>query len=398
MSKATWKQIDTIDIVYQSNRLFGVELDGVTYRKAYIVTHGDKAMMESAVSWAGPELSETGELLDIPPKTVTTANEGFTFRIAQAANTSFNSGKLSFWMCVFEKDGIEPFAAGINAELLYLLIMQSTLVEGRLLKNKVFFVRRDGQLGALHDKMPAYQEFKAACSTRDSMARNKTSKWQPGNIYATVTLRDVMFADMVMPLRFHERIWNNRILHGGTTATDIYILDFDASPIKLFGHTDNWAAYACGISLKRGDQDDQLDEFEEALVYAMFQSMRDQRKKCPSRHCEGPAPFANRVNKSGLTDALDKICILVLNAFMANTNFRRDWAELLSYNLILCEWSPERGLAALDRLDAAISTSKHPHFPENFVLRSGNTEQEFKSEEMVRYIIREAKSHYASRV
>lgn len=394
ISYMVWKELPEIDIVYHHNPDNCIEVDGISYPKAYIVGHGDKKAMESARSWAfGWGYHENGPSL----KVVTTQNDGFAIRIAKAADNSFNSGKLSFWMCVFEKDGVEPFATGINSELLCLLITQSTLVNGCIQGEKVFFARCNGQLGILHEHMHAYQEYKKVIDRKKSVATGKTTKWQLGNVYGTVTRRDVMMGNLVMPLK---RVKQFDIFQ----RTTIYTLDFNSKPMKIFGSEETGQrTYSLGLSLENGDGPDKLDAFEACLA----EGLQNPQDKCPSRHCEGPAAFATDSHEQKLITALDKICTLTrtrlqMKVQRSDTIFYdiTNWVRLTAFHLALCELSRECGLDALDKLEEAIQRYIADTEPTRFfpceLVHDGITEQFEDMFAVIARIVELARAHYGS--
>ena len=170
-----WKKLDKVTIVYK-NKYYSDDLLG------YIVETGNKSQLKSAISWAG-----------INPKIVETENEGFSFEIISSAGGSSCGGKLSFWTCRIEKNGIEPFYVGINADLLVEMIRESTLINGKT-QEKVFFARQGGNLGVLHENMEEYRQFIKDQEFRKTIkAGKKTSKWQAGWTYQTLTESDIMF-------------------------------------------------------------------------------------------------------------------------------------------------------------------------------------------------------------
>lgn len=395
-SDMIWKELTDIDIVYSDVPGDRIEVDGVSYPKAYVVSHGDEKMMESALSWAHFRSPSN-------PKVVTTKNDGFTFRIARSASSSYRSGKLSFWMCILEKDGIEPFATGINSDLLYLLIMQSTLTNGALLEDKVFFARCNGQLGVLHSQMDAYCEYQRVQSLRESVAKNKTTRWEPGNVYATVTRRDVMMGDLVMPLcrrdvRFGEACYDPYDPWAPTPRTFVYALDFDAKPMKIFAPEQTLdSARICGARIGSGNGPNQLDDFEMCLAYGL----RDPHESCPSRHCEGPAPFAADDHGAKVRGALEKICALVRDELSAKDQYQPDdwvdWVDLAAYHLMLCELSPRIGLDALGTLRGAMQTATKGKTQANFTyeLVYGSTTEKLATHiSMIDRIIELAQAHY----
>ena len=336
MTDMIWKELTDIDIVYHTDTGNTIKVDGTAYPKAYVVGHDDKQMMDVALSWA-----QTWRSSD--PKIVTTKNDGFTFRIAKAANSSYRSGKLSFWMCVFEKEGIEPFVAGINSDLLYLLIMQSTLVRGSLGNTKVFFARCNGQLGVLHEQMDAYREFQEVRDKRKSLAQGKTTKWQVGYVYDTLTRRDVMLGEMVMPLQSVPK------------EAYAYKLDFDAKPMKLFAPEDSCMrnTYAMGMRIPHGDGPDQLDDFETCLMDALHSPQR----KCPSRHCDGPASFDVDNYVQRRISTLKKVCAMARDHVSPTSGEDECWIDIAAHHIMLCEASPQIGLDALDKLEVIVDAS-----------------------------------------
>lgn len=339
MRETVWKEMPEIDIVYRSSPYSCVQVGDKTYPKAFVVEHDDKEMMDTALRW--------GRMYGSSPKVVTTKNEGFAMRLAQAATASSQSGKLAFWMCAFERDDIEPFATGINAELLFLVLTQSTFVDGSLHGEKVIFARRDGQLGALHEHMPAYREYRESLDRRDAMKRGKTSKWVPGNMYETLTCHDVMMGEMVMPL------WRS-----GDTA---YKLDFGAKPKKIYGPRNHrGGVWALGRWFECGDAPDELDDFEACLA----QGIQRPHDKCPSRSCTGPAPFSSANHGERVVTALEKICLLACPGQQRAEHFAEEHeGRVMSVAiacLALCELDPQRGIACLDRLDETIRAMPRP--------------------------------------
>jgi len=199
MEYSGWKQINKVKIVYSTKEKWhSVEFNGKKYKKAYIVESGTtKACQKSlaaATHWAESYDWNNGEKRNyIEPTIVETDNSDFSFQIVSAADNSWSQGgKLSFWMCLMEKDGIEPFAVGINSDLLANLILESTVYKGAV-KEKVFFARKNGQLGVLHEAMPSYQKLLKDQQLKKNITKGKTSKWKIGYTYNTLTQSDTMF-------------------------------------------------------------------------------------------------------------------------------------------------------------------------------------------------------------
>ena len=192
MEYSGWKQIGGISIIYSTND--NMEYNGKKYPKAYIAETKNKKAIESGIKWAESyEWSKDYKTSTRrEPTVVETDNNGFSFQIISAAGNSWQGGKLSFWMCLMEKRGIKPFAVGINADILCDLILETVMNKGKT-DEKVFFARKNGQLGVLHENMPSYQELLKDEQLKKDVAKKKTTKWKIGYKYQTLTTSDVMF-------------------------------------------------------------------------------------------------------------------------------------------------------------------------------------------------------------
>ena len=364
MNTATWNEIDEIDVVYLVNpsryvdQDWGhglvasvvsppacVEVDGIAYPKAYVVEHDNKNMTRAAMAWANGHGVAS-------PKVVRTANEGFTVRIVGTWYDQFR-GQESLWPCLFEKEGMEPFVTGINPNDLFELMERSTLVNGRA-DEMVFFARRNGQLVVLHEQMASYQEFRDTIARKKLVSTGKTTKWKIGHVYATMRNRDVMLGEVPMPLKKASH-------HYGKTVVHEYELDLDVRPTRIFGSLPvERTTWACGINLETGDGHGQLDDFEACAVWGMKYPRREWQKRCPARHCDGPAPFATDNHEMRLVGTLEKVCELVRDRLLRSCSGPMDddvltcWVELAGYHLALYRLAPERGLDALDILEGAM--------------------------------------------
>lgn len=192
MEYSGWKQIGGISIIYSTND--NMEYNGKKYPKAYVAETKNKKAIESGIKWAESyEWSKDYKTSTRrEPTVVETDNNDFSFQIISAAGNSWQGGKLSFWMCLMEKKGIKPFAVGINADILCDLILETVMNKGKT-DEKVFFARKNGQLGVLHENMPSYQELLKDEQLKKDVAKKKTTKWKIGYKYQTLTTSDVMF-------------------------------------------------------------------------------------------------------------------------------------------------------------------------------------------------------------
>lgn len=91
---------------------------------------------------------------------------------------------------------------------------------------KVFFARRSSQLGVLHENMPSYQKLLADEEMKKNINKGKTTKWQTGYRYNTLTYSDIMFG------------YFNKIVEiksdGYTYKNQKYIFDFNAPNRPLY--------------------------------------------------------------------------------------------------------------------------------------------------------------------
>lgn len=187
-----WKMMDKIDVaVRNGEKNYG----GFT---GYVVEHGDKKGLESAKDWARiRSWNRKKDSYDKPiePLLHTFDNSGFTVKILKSAGGSSQGGRLSFLACEVEKDGIK-FVIGVNDALLVDLIRNSHIDMG-VIKEKVMFVRKGGVPGFIHENMEAYKEALADMQQKaDLKSAKKTSKWEVGGVYSTLTQTDICLGEV----------------------------------------------------------------------------------------------------------------------------------------------------------------------------------------------------------
>lgn len=159
----------------------------------YIFDVNDKDSKEKAVEWArryDNRWDNEKETIIHEPIVHEWDNEGFTVTILDSAGGSSQGGRLSFWKCKVEKDGVE-FIVGVNDGILADLIRHSDIESGTV-KQKVMFARKSGQPGFIHKDMEAYAEATADMKKKAEMKTSKkTSKWEVGGVYSTLTQTSV---------------------------------------------------------------------------------------------------------------------------------------------------------------------------------------------------------------
>lgn len=164
----------------------------------YVVEAGDKDALDKAKSWARiTNYNRENKAYDSPtePNVYEFDNQGFTAKVINSAGGSSQGGRLSFWMCEVEKDGIK-FNIGVNDEILAGLIKSSDISNG-LVKQKVMFARKGGQLGLIHEGMEFYQDALADMKQKSELKKaKKTTKWEIGGVYSALTLTDVCIGEV----------------------------------------------------------------------------------------------------------------------------------------------------------------------------------------------------------
>lgn len=186
-----WKMMDKVGVAvrsYKPEKWRGREqFDG------YIFEPSDKSSREKAIGWATQydnRWDNDKETIVYEPNVHEFENEGFTITILDSAGGSSQGGRLSFWKCRVEKDGVE-FVVGVNDAILADLIRNSDIEQGKV-KQKLMFARRGGQPGFIHEGMEAYEEAVADMKKKaDMKSMKKTSKWELGGVYSSVTMTDV---------------------------------------------------------------------------------------------------------------------------------------------------------------------------------------------------------------
>lgn len=180
--------------------------------QGYIVDPSNKTMLENAIRWGTvsrrlEEKDDKGRYIyeTLEPAQYTWENKDFTLELLDAAESSSQGGKLSFWNCLITK-GEYKFKVGIAANLLLELLKQSTFVNG-VCQSPVFFARCKGGVGMLHKDMDSYKEALADMQKKkDVKSGKKTSKWEIGCNYVTLQTDSIL---LTKAYRWLEPIYAN---------------------------------------------------------------------------------------------------------------------------------------------------------------------------------------------
>lgn len=195
MAYKGWKLMDKVGVAVCSRK--PETWRGKEQFDGYIFEAGDEKSKENATEWARryDNRYDKDKVIVHEPNVHIFDNEGFTVTILDSAGGSSQGGRLSFWKCRVEKDGVE-FVVGVNDAILADLIRNSDIEKGTV-KQKLMFARRGGQPGFIHERMEAYTEATADMKKKAEMkTAKKTSKWELGGVYSTLTQADICLGEV----------------------------------------------------------------------------------------------------------------------------------------------------------------------------------------------------------
>lgn len=102
-----WRLLEDIIIVEVADEREG------EIRKGYMVDPSNKKMLQNAISWGTRHRrNDAGGLDKIEPEIHHIKNSDFIVRLDKSPRHSWQGGKLSFSMCLVEKDG-KTFSIGV---------------------------------------------------------------------------------------------------------------------------------------------------------------------------------------------------------------------------------------------------------------------------------------------
>ena len=154
-----------------------------------IVNVGNKKQLERARNWGltydYKENLVTGgkQSVEVVPLEHLYSNKGFKLTIQQAPTHSSQGGKLSFCMCLIEAPDGKKFNIGIDTEILFRILQQSTVVNG-VVQEEMSFIRNGKALGMVHKDMIEYKYAEEDKQIKKKMNTKKTKKYIPGHKYA----------------------------------------------------------------------------------------------------------------------------------------------------------------------------------------------------------------------
>ena len=198
-----WTLYDEITLVIKKEKN---QYRGYEFPQAYIVNPKDKKQLQTAINWGKYKeykKDENGEYIrdakgnivcdEILPDIITVKNSGFGITLLDYAHNSSQGGKLSFWNCIIEhkKHNIKCIV-GIASDLLLTLLIQNKFNYGKC-DATVMFARKSGSIGVLTPDMIEYADALKDMQSKKDINKGKTSKWQIGCNYKTLTIDELYF-------------------------------------------------------------------------------------------------------------------------------------------------------------------------------------------------------------
>ena len=212
----------------------GYNWHGRTVNQGYVVDSGNTKMLETALKWAKWVWSDqelTNQYWEIRNKFGSSSQEAiealdkcqaakkemlgivheytngqFEIALDEAAGSSSQGGKLSFWNCVITAPDGNSFLIGINSELLLHLMMTTTLVNGKC-QEKVWLGRIGGtQVGVFTEDMEDFKQAKLDEQQRQAV-KSSSSKYNAGDIIKTLTEKELYLGSVYQYYKIMRPDW-----------------------------------------------------------------------------------------------------------------------------------------------------------------------------------------------
>lgn len=251
-----WSMFDNVTIVAKPVLHHDWTNDTVTVQdkfQGFVVDSTNTKQLETAKRWAeqiiyGPYDEKTR---DYPEKRViegtehTYKNDGFTLELSEAAESSSQGGKLSFWNCWITAPDGERFLIGIAANLLLDVLKNTTVING-VVQEPLMFARCKGGVGMISRNMEAYKQAQADMAHKAKVSKGKTSKHKVGHVYETIREKNIYFGKIYQhyePVYVEEpRGWTTRQKLIGfkrrETPLELHVFpDYESGKNKLSDYT-----------------------------------------------------------------------------------------------------------------------------------------------------------------
>lgn len=177
---------------------------------AYVVNPNNKKQLNNAIEWGTAyRYGGKGKEPSVQPKIVKLDNKDFKMEIIDSAGSSSQGGRLSFWGCKITQGDLSVMI-GVASDLLVELIRTSTFVNG-VCQQPLMLCRNESGVGLFHEGTSIYESIKRNTETKKEFKASKTTKWEPGYYYKTVTKSDIYLGNMYLPFRVHSKWLGNSL-------------------------------------------------------------------------------------------------------------------------------------------------------------------------------------------
>lgn len=176
-------------------------------KQGYVVLPGGN--LDNALNWAkyteGKWIDNKWTIIAEHTGVVHTYKNGnFNISLYDSANGSSQGGKLSFWNCTIHAPDGKDFIIGINSDLLFKLMMNSTIINGDV-QNKVWLGKEKNNTGVYFEHM---EDFKQARKEDLIRGAEKSSKYEPMDIVASLEDKEVYLGKFPKYFEVSRQGWN----------------------------------------------------------------------------------------------------------------------------------------------------------------------------------------------
>ena len=179
--------------------------------QGYLVTADTQ--LDGAINWAE---SYSYSANKYKAKVYEYDNGKFTISLYDSADRSSQGGKLSFWNCTIHSPDGKDFIIGINADILFNLMMNSTIVNGDIQGN-VWLGKEKNNTGVYTEDM---EDFKQARKEDIIRETKKTNKYPSMSIVSTLKDKELYLGEF--PYLFDVENLDSYSYNNSVTTLTIY--------------------------------------------------------------------------------------------------------------------------------------------------------------------------------
>lgn len=157
--------------------------------QGYVVIPGSS--IDGALNWAKGNHGKwvDGKWIEIKREPIVNnyKNGEFTISLYDSANRSSQGGKLSFWNCTIHAPDGKDYVIGINSDILFELLINSTIVNGDI-QGKVWLGKEKTNTGVYTENMEMFKQAREEDRVRSKI---KSAKYEPLDIVSDLNGRYV---------------------------------------------------------------------------------------------------------------------------------------------------------------------------------------------------------------